>query len=216
MSEPRRDRAAARQWRVSAGGVARGEVRAGEKRKSAPKTKMYTERHSMTNRRIRLKPTCHCEERSDVAIRPPLRRTKTYCYLEKKRIPTTSDIGHWFRNDSGFLYSAVSFLNWHLLSTGAECKRRTQQKSPRRGRPPCRPAGITDVPKHYTTLPYFTMNHYIILSAKHKPRKNQIRLFLFIFMCYNSLCIGIILYFYERHTQWDFSIRFSAATMTVS
>ena len=123
---------------------------------------------------------------------------------------------HWSRNDSGFLYSAVSFLNWHLLSTGAECKRRTQQKSPRRGRPLCRPAGITDVPKHYTTLPYFTIDHYIILSAKHKPRKNQIRLFLFIFMCYNSLCIGIILYFYERHTQWDFSIRFSAATMTVS
>ncbi len=118
MSEPRRDRAAARQWRVSAGGVARGEVRAGEKRKSAPKTKMYTERHSMTNRRIRLKPTCHCEERSDVAIRPPLRRTKTYCYLEKKRIPTTSDIGHWFRNDSGFLYSALSFPKWHFLHPG--------------------------------------------------------------------------------------------------
>ena len=89
-------------------------------------------------------------------------------------------------------------------------------KSPRRGRPLCRPVSITDAPKHYTTLPYFTINHYIILSAKHKPRKNQIRLFLFIFMCYNSLCIGIILYFYERHTQWDFSIRFSAATMTVS
>ena len=69
----------------------------------------------MTNRRIRLKPTCHCEERSDVAIRHPLRRTKTYCYLEKKRIPTTSDIGHWFRNDSGFLYSALSFPKWHFL-----------------------------------------------------------------------------------------------------
>ena len=50
---------------------------------------------------------------------------------------------HWSRNDSGFLYSAVSFLNWHLLSTGAECKRRTQQKSPRRGRPLCRPAAIS-------------------------------------------------------------------------
>ena len=135
---------------------------------------------------------------------------------KKKRIPTTSDVGHWSRNDSGFLYSAVSFLNLHLLSTGAECKRRTQQKSPRRGRPLCRPASTACAPKHYTTLPYFTESHYIILSAKHKPRKNQIRLFLFIFMCYNSLCIGIILYFYERHTQWDFSIRFSAATMTVS
>ena len=72
----------------------------------------------MTNRRIRLKPTCHCEERSDVAIRHPLRRTKTYCYLEKKRIPTTSDIGHWFRNDSGFLYSALSFPKWHFLHPG--------------------------------------------------------------------------------------------------
>ena len=32
-----------------------------------------------------------------MAIRSPLRHTKTYC-RPKKRIPTTSDIGHWSRD----------------------------------------------------------------------------------------------------------------------
>ena len=146
----------------------------------------------------------------------PLYAMCKYTAVKKeKRIPTTSV-------STGLGMTVVFYTLPSLFSTGTyyqleQCaKDSTRPKSPRRGRPPCRPAGITDVPKHYTTLPYFIINHYIILSAKHKPRKNQIRLFLFIFMCYNSLCIGIILYFYERHTQWDFSIRFSAATMTVS
>ena len=37
---------------------------------------------------------------------------------KKKRIPTTSDVGHWSRNDRGFLCSAFSFTHWHYLSTG--------------------------------------------------------------------------------------------------
>ena len=61
---------------------------------------------------------CHCEEQSDVAIRSPLLCPETYCRLKKKRIPTTSDIGHWSWNDRGFLYVAFSFSHWQLLKTG--------------------------------------------------------------------------------------------------
>ena len=137
----------------------------------------------------------------------PLYAMCKYTAVKKeKRIPTTSV-------STGLGMTVVFYTLPSLFSTGTYYQLEQSAKdAPSKNHP----AGITDAPKHYTTLPYFTMSHYIILSAKHKPRKNQIRLFLFIFMCYNSLCIGIILYFYERHTQWDFSIRFSAATMTVS
>ena len=70
-----------------------------------------------------------------MAIRPPLRRTKTYCYLEKKRIPTTSDIGHWFRNDSGFLYSALSFPKWHFLHPGDPSVTADAMPAPLKGAP---------------------------------------------------------------------------------
>ena len=37
---------------------------------------------------------------------------------KKKRIPTTSDVGHWSRNDSVFLNSALPFPKWHSLHPG--------------------------------------------------------------------------------------------------
>ena len=56
----------------------------------------------MGKERADLNNHCHSEERSDVGIRSPLRRTETYCCLKETRIATASDVGHWPRNDSGF------------------------------------------------------------------------------------------------------------------
>ena len=121
-----------------------------EPRKATLTRSFFFHIERMPNRRTNLKPTCHCEERSDAAIRSPLQCTETYCCHKKKRIPTTSDVGHWSRdggiprfidlppspfrgNDRGFLYIARSFF------TGNFCAPATPQSAsltaPLRGAP---------------------------------------------------------------------------------
>ena len=99
MSEPRRDRAAARQWRVSAEGVARVETRSEGKRKT------------------RVKTICHCEERSDAAIRFLFTQRKS-TPLSKEETDSHDQFENWSRNDRCFLYIALSFPQWHYPKTG--------------------------------------------------------------------------------------------------
>ena len=119
MSEPRRDRAAARQWRVSAEGVSSVTTRAEWKRK-------YALPHTLSLRGAKRRGNPF----------PFHAARKTYCCLEKRRIPTTRlrcKFANWSRdggiprfidlppspfreNDSGFLYPAFSFPYWHSLS----------------------------------------------------------------------------------------------------
>ena len=112
MSEPRRDRAAARQWRVSAEGVSSVTTRAEWKRKC-------TLPHTLSLRGAKRRGNPF----------PFHAARKTYCCLEKRRIPTTRlrcKFANWSRdggiprfidlppspfreNDSGFLYPAFLF-----------------------------------------------------------------------------------------------------------
>ena len=102
MSEPRRDRAAARQSpvRTLGKGVSRVESRADGKRKSRPKQPLSFRGAKRRGNPFSLKQQCFLHG------------------VKETRIATASDVGHWPRNDSGVLYPAFSFTHWHSLPPG--------------------------------------------------------------------------------------------------
>ena len=92
----------------------------------------------------------------------PLHCTEIYCCPEKKRIPTTSDVGHWSRNDRHFLYIALSFPNWHSLHPGDPSVTADAVPAPLRGAPRGCNATIPHLCKpYYVTQPTRKEKHYV-------------------------------------------------------